>query len=237
MFIFVYRNFEGGYFDVGEQLTSNIESCLRAETTGSGTGAVTTYTALNTQGELALSLCNKNEIHALIAPFSPTQSLDSLIPSGIDFSLRVQFNEGILNTYNYHINATLLKHSNPCFFFSAPRFFVTQSTTVTPKLHIKDARLYVQVCLLAPQSLIKIHQRLANGTLQLPYMANVVKTFSVEVGHLEAYFDLTLKDTFQSCIVLLYKNTELLGTLNSNILKWSPHNLKRAYLQTGLSIK
>ena len=117
MFIFVYRNFEGGYFDVGEQLTSNIESCLRAETTGSGTGAVTTYTALNTQGELALSLCNKNEIHALIAPFSPTQSLDSLIPSGIDFSLRVQFNEGILNTYNYHKNATLLKHSNPCFFF------------------------------------------------------------------------------------------------------------------------
>ena len=109
MFIFVYRNFEGGYFDVGEQLTSNIESCLRAETTGSGTGAVTTYTALNTQGELALSLCNKNEIHALIAPFSPTQSLDSLIPSGIDFSLRVQFNEGILNTYNYHKKCNTIK--------------------------------------------------------------------------------------------------------------------------------
>ena len=114
---------------------------------------------------------------------------------------------------------------------------MTQSTTVKPKLHIKDARLYIQVCLLNPQSLIRVHQKLANNTLQFPYMSNVIKTYSVEIGHVQAYIDITLKDAFQSCIVILYKNTELLGTLNSHLLKWTPHGLKRAYIQSGLTIK
>lgn len=90
---------------------------------------------------------------------------------------------------------------------SASRFFVAKTSTIRPKLHVENVKLYVQACLLEPSALLKIHQRLSGGnSLELLYNAHVTKTFSVETGHLQTCFDITLKDPFQSVIVLIHKN-------------------------------
>ena len=38
-------------------------------------------------------------------------------------------------------------------------------------------------------------------------------------------------------IVILHRNTSLVGSLDSNVQLWERHDLKRAYLESGLSIK
>ena len=55
-----------------------------------------------------------------------------------------------------------------------------------PKLHIVDCRLHIQCCLLEPTELLRINQRLSGaGTIALPYMGTVTKSYSIEQGHLQ----------------------------------------------------
>lgn len=95
-----------------------------------------------------------------------------MIPPGIDVGIRINFTD-------------------------AARFFVSKQTTHTPKLHIKEIRLQAMACLLEPDSLLKVHQHLASGRLRMPYMADVTKSYSVEIGHHTACLDVTLKDPFE----------------------------------------
>ena len=60
---------------------------------------------------------------------------------------------------------------------------------------------------------------------------------SVESGRIQAQIDITLKDPFQSCCVILSDNVTLVGALNTHHLKWERHNLQHIFLETGLSIK
>ena len=62
------------------------------------------------------------------------------------------------------------------------RLFCTSVAGVSPKLVIKSATLHILACLLEPQCLLQIHQKLnaSNGSLQFQFLRSTVKTFSVE---------------------------------------------------------
>ena len=58
-------------------------------------------------------------------------------------------------------------------------------------------------CLLEPESLLKVEARLASSSLQLAYLCDVL--LSIEIGHKEGIIDLSLKDKFESCVVIIHK--------------------------------
>ena len=93
---------------------------------------------------------------------------------------------------------------------------------------------------------------------------NVLLFYSVESGRIQAQIDITLKDPFQSCCVVLTgiyiclfiihkiqniskhylifihfyaDNVNLVGAYNKHLLKWERHGLTHMFLETGLSIK
>ena len=94
-------------------------------------------------------------------------------------------------------------------------------------------------CLLEPQYLLQYHQKLHghNGSIQFAFLRDTVKSYSVEIGHLQTTIDISLKDSFESAVVILHKNTAVVGDYQEHILKWQPHDLQRAFLETGLNIK
>ena len=94
---------------------------------------------------------------------------------------------------------------------------------------------------------------------------NVLLFYSVESGRIQAQIDITLKDPFQSCCVVLTgiyiymsiyytkiqniskhylifihfyaDNVNLVGAYGKHLLKWERHGLTHMFLETGLSIK
>ena len=84
--------------------------------------------------------------------------------------------------------------------------------------------------------MLRVEQKLSSG-IQLPYNATVTKSFSVEIGHEQSLIDITLKSEFQTVLVILHRNSDALGSLDSNLLLWKPHGLVRAYLETGVQIR
>ena len=143
------------HFDADETLTSDIAKTI----TTTGTGATAVHAANSVQGQIYLDLLNKNKFCAMIMPVSAMQSLNTLIPANIDVSFRYQIAD-------------------------SSRFFVSSVAASKPLLKITSAKMYVQACLLTPNALTRIHSRLSGGgTLQLPYMAYVTRTFTVEQGH------------------------------------------------------
>ena len=90
-----------------------------------------------------------------------------------------------LLTYKVHILHFFLK--------TDAKFFITKTANIKPKLVIKECRLFMMACLLQPESLIKINQRLAssNGTIQLPFLADITKSYTVATGRLQDTIDIT----------------------------------------------
>ena len=82
--------FESNFFDIEEELTNDISTCLTTATEG----GTTVYRAKNAQGKLALSLVNKNKTTVLLQLMGPLQSLENLIPAQVDFSIRLLFSNG-----------------------------------------------------------------------------------------------------------------------------------------------
>ena len=138
---------------------------------------------------------------------------------------------------------------------------------------MKSATLHILACLLEPQCLLRIHQKLngSNGSLQFQFLRSTVKTFSVESvsqstnsythyilltqsnnkficiffmyisiflqGHLEANLDISTKDAWTEIFVFFHKNLNITGSYSECLLKLEPHNLKQAFLTTGLNVK
>ena len=232
------QKMESSYYDAHESLSADIASTISS--TGVGTAAV--HKAKTVQGQVCLDLLAKKKTSAIFMPISALQSLDTLIPANIDVSFRFQIAD-------------------------SARFFVSSVAASKPLLKITSAKMHVQACLLKPECLIRVHSRLSGGgSLQLPYvskhctpplvlpsfhllylytftnisffqMAYVTRTFTVEVGHVYTWIDISLKSEYQSVIVLLHKNTTMIGSMNTCMLAFERHNLIRAYLENGLQIK
>ena len=49
--------------------------------------------------------------------------------------------------------------------------------------------------------------------------------------------NITLKDPFQSCVVILHKNVNVVGRYSEHIQKWEMHDLKSCFLEVGLDLK
>lgn len=154
---------------------------------------------------------DKKRQNHLIQLHCPFQSISSLIPSGVDIGIQIEFVDG-------------------------NKYFITQ-TNAKPRLKIIEAKLYIEVCLLKPQAILKIHQRLANGTLQLPFVGDVNKTYSIEVGHLQTHINISLKDPFEQCLVILHRNLCLIGDYKRHYQKWERHKLKSCFLESSLNVK
>ena len=170
-----------------------------------GTGTDMTYHSKNRQGELLLNMVGKKENTAFMQLFCPLQSINTLIPPGEHRKnkIRLDNNASDLSVYLSSIYCYLSSIIEFELFWLSPppwsgvdvgirlnfttdqRFFVTKTATIKPKLHVKEIRLYVMACLLEPESLVKVHQRLASGCLELAYLADVCKSYSVETGHLQ----------------------------------------------------
>ena len=59
----------------------------------------------------------------------------------------------------------------------------------------------------------------------------------VEIGHLQTNIQIDLKDPFESCVVILHRNTALVGSYDQHLLKWEMHDLQYCFLETSLNIK
>ena len=100
------------------------------------------------------------------------------------------------------------------------------------------------------------------GRLQIPYMGDIFKSYSVETGRLQAEIDISLKvqnallifwvffyskfplrvtlspqDGFETATVIILDNVTLCGSYNTNLLKWHSHDLQNIFLQTSLNVK
>ena len=127
-----------------------------------------------------------------------------------------------------------------------------------------EVKVYALACLLKPEALLTVQQRLSHGTIELPFLGDIVKTYrylflyfihiywsrdhnillfliffiySIETGHLTGEVNISLKKPFVSCVVILHENVNLVGKLDKNYLRWERHGLKSCFLQTSLNIK
>ena len=83
------RSLEGCYDDLGDELVTNISTCF----TVTQANGQTVYTPKNAQGQIAQTLFNKNPHNYLIQLYCPLQHLGSLLPSNVDFGLKIQFTD------------------------------------------------------------------------------------------------------------------------------------------------
>ena len=68
--------------------------------------------------------------------------------------------------------------NNEIFFcHTAPKLFITKTEGVSPKLIVKEAKLYIMCCLLKPEALLKINQRLSSTQIQLHHTGDIVKFY------------------------------------------------------------
>ena len=56
-----------------------------------------------------------------------------------------------------------------------------------------DASLFLLCCLLKPPAEMAIVRQLQSNQLQIPYMADVYKSYSIEKGRLQVEIDISLK--------------------------------------------
>ena len=84
------HTFEGCYYDLGEQLTTDIASCIETR----GEGETLEHIAKNTQGSLCLQLCGKAKSTCLIQMCCPLQSLNTFIPANIPVGFRILLANG-----------------------------------------------------------------------------------------------------------------------------------------------
>ena len=93
LFTYLYFNyslFEAAQFDINERLTTDIPSCFDTEKDGDKTK----YIAKNSSAKICVALTEKKKIHCFVNLCSPLQSLNTLLPAGLDFGVRLQFAEG-----------------------------------------------------------------------------------------------------------------------------------------------
>ena len=61
------------------------------------------------------------------------------------------------------------------------------------KTNFTDARLFLRACLLKPEAEMKIVRQLQSNQLQIPYIGEVFKTYSIPLQSLQAEIDISLK--------------------------------------------
>ena len=76
-----------------------------------------------------------------------------------------------------HYMLSLFRKKAPCIF----------------SLFLPDATLFLRACLLKPEAEAKIVRQLHNNQLQIPYVGQVFKTYSVPIGSPQAEIDISLK--------------------------------------------
>ena len=149
--------FEGYDEDVKEPLTENIQTCFTKETIPAqgGEPEKIVFHPITAQGRIAQRLWEDDGTAAdqnfLVQLFSPLQSFNTLLPSNLDFSIRIQFTDNC-------------------------RYFVTSTTGKKPKFKIKG---YLKKRLTNKQIRKKPFTRLNRDYWDtLPYVFFQTRTFT-----------------------------------------------------------
>ena len=64
-----------------------------------------------------------------------------------------------------------------------------------------------------------------------------IQTFTVGLGLMETFLDISTKDDFNFVYIVLHKNTTHVGTLNSDYMQFKMHNLERAFLSCSVQTR
>ena len=114
----------------------------------------------------------------------------------------------------------------------------TTKTSCKPKMVIDEIRVLCQFALLRDSIVNKLEAALARKALNIPFFMYVQKSFAIEVGRLESTINVSLRDgNFDTLIVFLHTNSNLLGTYDSNYQKLENHGVTNAFLQGPLGLK
>ena len=118
----------------------------------------------------------------------------------------------LLNDIEISISITFTENLN---------FFCSHLPSVKPKIMIDEVTLIPQLCLLREHLMTSINRRLLSTNLQIPYFTWVTKIHTVQVGMLDAYLDVTLRDMETDLIYAIFiHNENLLGKPNQNIHRY-----------------
>ena len=118
----------------------------------------------------------------------------------------------LLNDLEISISITFTENLN---------FFCSHLPSVKPKIMIDEVTLIPQLCLLREHLMTSINRRLLSTNLQIPYFTWITKIHTVQVGMLDAYLDVTLRDMETDLIYAIFiHNENLLGKPNQNIHRY-----------------
>ena len=165
------------------------------------------------QAKTSQELLNKKEQFFLFQLDSPLTNFSCLLPNDLEISLSLTFSEGLT-------------------------FFCTHTQNCKPKIILDDIRLIPQLILLREPLLNSINRRLLSHNLQIPYYTWVSKIHTIQVGMLDAYLDISIRDMETDMIIAIFMlNEKLLGQQNTNIHRWTRHNLINCYVETSHQMK
>ena len=105
--------------------------------------------------------------------------MNTLIPNNLEIQVRVTFTDN-------------------------ERYFVCPADK-RPRFQIQDAQLHLLCCILRPQAELAIAKTINANQLQIPFMGQVFKSFSVPTGVIQHEIDISLKDHYQNCCVILHR--------------------------------
>jgi hypothetical protein len=71
----------------------------------------------------------------------------------------------------------------------------------------------------------------------LSFFSRFAKTYTIEVGQVDKHIDISCKDLYDEAIVILHKNLDHVGTYDKNFFSWERHDLERAFLECGMTVK
>ena len=189
----------------------NIAPLYSKETTTVEGTSTEVYSSTHSQAINCQRLLNKQKQHYMFQLATPLTNIRSFLPSNIEYGFRL--------------------------FFTEPNRFFTSGTACKPVYKIDECKLYVKCILFKEAILGRIERRLQSSPLVYPFLADFVKTYSVERGHTDATINLAIRSPFEIAYVMLFKNTDYIGNYKHNLYKFERHGLQRAFLTTQLDIK
>jgi|TARA_B110001454_G_C12419518_1_gene308726 hypothetical protein len=93
---------------------------------------------------------------------------------------------------------------------SNERYFLTSDDTIKPKFIVHDAFMYFQVVLLKDAAFHRLTAALNAGNHFETRFKNMFgKTYTVDKNRMEKTLDISLKDPFEKCIVILHKASKI----------------------------
>ena len=169
----------------------NIAPLYSKETTTVEGASTEVYSSTHSQAINCQRLLNKQKQHYMFQLATPLTNIRSFLPSNIEYGFRL--------------------------FFTEPNRFFTSGTACKPVYKIDECKLYVKCILFKEAILGRIERRLQSSPLVYPFLADFVKTYSVERGHTDATINLAIRSPFEIAYVMLFKNTDYIGNYKHNL--------------------